>query len=243
MSTENYCFCELAPLYVLGLLNQDEQSWVEAQVANCPELAEELACYGDALAAIPYAAPPAALAPEVKDRLFQRLITQPIDSRPQAEVVAQESTAQPKPLEPKPDLAWVMRSQALKWQPYLSPGVTIALLYTDLQKQEVVGLLRAAPQSQSPLHRHANVEEIFLLEGDLTIGEDVYQAGDYLRSIPGSAHAPYTQQGCVLFFRTSMLDEYPGKPLSIAARTFVPLVSKVVHLGNAIGDWLKSHRR
>jgi ChrR Cupin-like domain len=47
------------------------------------------------------------------------------------------------------------------------------------------------------------------LEGDLVIGNEVYGAGDYIRSSPGSSHAPYTNGGCRFFFHASMDDEYP----------------------------------
>jgi hypothetical protein len=42
---DHRCFCELAPLYVLDLLDLDERIWVETQVLECPDLAEELASY------------------------------------------------------------------------------------------------------------------------------------------------------------------------------------------------------
>ena len=48
-----------------------------------------------------------------------------------------------------------------------------------------------------------------LLEGDLVIGEEVFGAGDYIRSLSDSGHAPYTEGGCRFFFHTSLDDEYP----------------------------------
>jgi hypothetical protein len=39
---KNYCFCELAPLYALDLLDEEEKAWVERQIATCPDLALSL---------------------------------------------------------------------------------------------------------------------------------------------------------------------------------------------------------
>jgi anti-sigma factor ChrR (cupin superfamily) len=101
-----------------------------------------------------------------------------------------------------------MRSQNFPWKPHSTPGVQVAILYTDPIKRELSGLLKAAPGVRYPLHRHAAIEEIYMLEGDLIVADQVYGAGDYLRSHPGSMHAPHTEGGCMFFFRTSMDDEY-----------------------------------
>lgn len=70
MNAEQYCFCDLAPLYVLGTLTPAEQQWVEQQIVDCPELADELAQYQLGATAIPYGLEPAQLSGEVKHRLF-----------------------------------------------------------------------------------------------------------------------------------------------------------------------------
>ena len=73
MNHEDGCFCELAPLYTLDLLNPQERQWVEQQVTSSPELAAELAELQATVGAIAYAAPPLPVAADLKDRLFQRL--------------------------------------------------------------------------------------------------------------------------------------------------------------------------
>lgn len=85
--------------------------------------------------------------------------------------------------------------------------MTIARLHIDLVEREAVGLFRAEPGVRYPLHHHANVEEIFMLQGDLILGNKVYGSGDYIRSVPSSTHAPETHGGCMFFFRTSLHDE------------------------------------
>lgn len=196
MDTENYCFCELAPLYALDLLSASEQAWVEQQVADCPELAEELASYQAAVTAIPYGAPTLPMADNLKDRLFAQLglgFDPPIEATPAS----------------IPNVYQAVRSQDLNWQPHTVPGVRVAIVHIDEIKREMVGFLKAEPGVRYPRHRHAAIEEIFMIEGDLIIGEEVYGAGDYLRSQPGSSHSPYTNGGCQFFFHTSLDDEYP----------------------------------
>ena len=208
MTTDSYCFCELAPLYGLDILSDEERQWVEQQVADCPELAEELDDYVVATANLAYSVAPMPLADDLKSRLGDRLgldLSEPVADVP-TELPSEPSTE--LPAEPLwPDFLMV-RAQDLVWQPHDVPGVEIALFHVDPVKREVVGVLRAEAGVRYPMHRHAAVEELYMLAGDLVVGTAVYGAGDYIRSRPNTAHDPYTIEGCMFFFRTSMDDEY-----------------------------------
>lgn len=202
MDTDNYSFCELAPLYALEMLSQTERAWIEQQIAEYPELAEELAAYQSAVTAIPYSAPTLPMAANLKERLFERL-----------ELETPSSQGAPPSSPTSPYRA--VRSQDLNWQPHAVPGVEVAIVHTDLVKREMVGFLRAEPGVRYPWHRHAAIEEIFMISGDLVIEAEVYGAGDYIRSLPNSCHAPFTVGGCQFFFHTSMDDEYPELAASL----------------------------
>ena len=193
MDTENRCFCELAPLYALDLLEGQERAWVEQAAAAHPDLAAELAEYQSAVSVVPYSVPVLPMSSTLKQQLFDRL---DLDSPAPVAV----------PLSPSHQ---AVRSQDLDWQPHSVPGVMVAIVHTDVVKREIVGFLRAEPGVRYPHHRHAAIEELFMLEGDLVIENETYGAGDYIRSTPGSSHAPYTNGGCRFFFRTSLDDEYP----------------------------------
>jgi ChrR Cupin-like domain len=195
MTPNNYCFCDLAPLYALDMLSQEEKMWVEQQLVESPELLEELTAYQSAITSLPYSAPALPMAADLKDRLFDRL---GLDT-PVSETVPAHT--------PAPYLT--IRSQDLDWQPHSTPGVAIAIVHRGESRRELVGFLRAEAGVRYPFHRHAKSEELFMLEGDLVIGNEVYGAGDYIRSSPGSSHAPYTNGGCRFFFHASMDDEYP----------------------------------
>lgn len=196
MKIENLCFCELAPLYALDLLDRAEATWVEQQVTQCPDLAEELAAYQDTVAALSYSVPDRPIAENLKQRLFDHL---ELGDCSVASEVQQIVPSMPHHL-------FAARSQDLQWRPHSVPGITIAIAYTDPVKREMVGFLRAEAGVHYPFHRHRAIEQILILEGDLVIDDQIYQAGDYIRSSAGSSHAPYTLQGCYLLFHTALGD-------------------------------------
>lgn len=72
-----------------------------------------------------------------------------------------------------------------EWQA-ARPGVFHMVLATDSARNRVSMLLRLAPGADYPPHRHADVEELHLLEGELTVDERQLYPGDYLRSEPGT---------------------------------------------------------
>jgi hypothetical protein len=193
-----YCFCELAPLFALNLLTDDERQWVEQQILDCPELAEELEQYQLGVTAVPYGADLAPLSGAVKDRLFAGLgLVIPDKPEPESESI---------------ERCWpfmALRSNELQWVPHFFPKAKYAILHADPVTRECVGLLQAEAGLEYPSHRHAGTEEIYMLSGDLKLEGTTYYAGDYIRSAPGSTHAPaHSVDGCMFFFRSSMDDEY-----------------------------------
>ncbi|GAB4179760.1 MAG: cupin domain-containing protein [Coleofasciculaceae cyanobacterium] len=191
-------FCELAALYALDVLDEQERQLVEDYIAQFPEHQNELDGFGDAVTAMGYGVPEVMLPANLKERLFERIADEA--SEPNIDVRPIPPIAADLPL-------FTVRAADLKWEPHRVPGVTVAKLYEDPVKRELVCLLRAEPGVYYPAHRHATAEEIFMLEGDLAIDEQVYGKGDYIRSAPGSIHSPYTPNGCMFFIRTSLDNE------------------------------------
>jgi quercetin dioxygenase-like cupin family protein len=169
-------------------LSDTERQWVVQKLIECPELAEELIQYETAATTIPYAAPSVPMAANLKNKLFERLELAPLDSQINS--------------------FFGFRSNELQWKPHRVPGATVAIFRRDEIKREVVGLLRAEAGVCYPIHRHATGEDIYMLKGDLIVGDETYRAGDYIHSESGSIHAPHTIGGCMFFFRTSIDDEY-----------------------------------
>lgn len=197
MNDHHRCFAELAPLYALDLLNSEERLWVEAQVLECPDLAEELASYQTAVGVIPYGAPIMPMAADLKDRLFDRLGLDPVEAVPEI------------PPELPPDLKmFAIRSVDLDWQPRRIEGVHAVLLFRDEASRTHSFLVKAAAGVIYPFHQHEGIEEIYMLEGELILDDEVYLAGDYIRSYPNSIHAPSTTTGCMFLIRACIDDNY-----------------------------------
>jgi quercetin dioxygenase-like cupin family protein len=197
MNSDRRCFCELAPLYALDLLDLEERLWVEAQVLECPDLAEELASYQTAVGLLPYAAPPMPMAIDLKDRLFDRLNLASIET----EAISSPAIA--------PDLAtFAIRSEHRQWQPHRMPGVEVVVLFNDTVSRMRSLLVKVDAGIVYPLHQHHGIEEIYMLEGELDLLGEIYLAGDYIRSAPNSCHAPSTNTGCMFLIRACMDDDY-----------------------------------
>src|SRR5207237_1363000 len=105
------------------------------------------------------------------------------------------------PLAPAP--AW--RAEPEWLEP--APGISCKLLATDTEKNLVSMLVRLAPGTDYPAHRHAGVEELHLLAGVLRVDDRTFQPGDYLRSEPGTVdHRVWSETGCTCFLLTSFQD-------------------------------------
>jgi len=66
---------------------------------------------------------------------------------------------------------------------------------------EQVSIVRWAAWHTEPRHDHPHGEEILVLEGELADEFGRYGAGTWLRQPVGSAHAPFTGAGCLLWVK------------------------------------------
>ena len=195
-------FTILAALQALDTLDESESRALTEKLIASPEVQSERAAFEAAIAAIAYTAPPVPVAPDLKNRLFQRIAELPptpaesVNLKPIVTSPTENNT---------PSL--IVRSNEVKWKSYGVPGVWLRKLYIDKQKREITCLMRLEPGSTFPLHRHAGSEEVFVLEGDLIVEGEICYQGDYIRSVPGSTHSPLTQGGCLLLMKTSTDNE------------------------------------
>ena len=88
-----------------------------------------------------------------------------------------------------------------------APGISCQLLATDTKKERVSMLVRLAPGAEYPPHRHAGVEELHLLHGELMIDDKKLYPGDYNRSEANTVdHRVWTETGCTCVLLTSTRD-------------------------------------
>ena len=177
---------DLVVLYALRVLPKAELPAAEAQLAACPDCRRELQTLRPIVDSF-VAWPTDVLRPS--EPLWERL----------ARRIAAETGSEPLTAEPE---GWTEP----EWND-VAPGIACKLLATDEARQRVSMLVRLAPGAAYPPHRHAGVEELHLLEGELWIEERKLLPGDYNRAELGTADKRvWSETGCTCVLVTSTAD-------------------------------------
>jgi len=92
----------------------------------------------------------------------------------------------------------VVHSATASWTASAVPGVSVKVLRRNKATGESTSLVRFDPGTRFPAHNHPAGEEIFVLEGDFTVGGHRMTAGDYLYTPPDGKHAASTEGGCLV---------------------------------------------
>lgn len=88
-----------------------------------------------------------------------------------------------------------------------APGIFCKLLATDLERSRLSMLVRLAPGINYPPHTHADVEELYLLRGELWINDRRLYPGDYNRAERGTSDKRvWSETGCICILLTSSGD-------------------------------------
>ena len=179
-------YAERVFLYALQALPSSEAAPVGAHIAGCAECRQEM----DTLRPIVdsfVSWPTDVLRPPVP--LWERL----------ARRIAAETGGEP--VLPAPQ-----RWAEPEWKE-AAPGISCKLLATDTEKERVSMLVRLAPGTEYPPHRHGGVEELHLLHGELMIGDRKLYPGDYHQAEAGSVdHRVWSETGCTCVLITSYND-------------------------------------
>lgn len=101
-------------------------------------------------------------------------------------------------------------SHEKEWKPLPFEGSYIKTLYKFEMGGSTV-LIKMDPGSSIPLHNHLADEEVYVLEGEVRIGEYSLVKGDYLFTPSGTIHDPFTKEGCILFARSTKALEFLKK--------------------------------
>jgi anti-sigma factor ChrR (cupin superfamily) len=173
-------------LYALQALAPSEATVVGAHIPACAECRQELETLRPIIDAF-VSWPTDVLRPS--GSLWERL-TQRISEETGGEPVALSPTRWTEP-------EWILPG----------PGISCKVLATDTEKNCVSMLVRLAPGAEYPPHRHADVEELHLLHGELIIGDRTLYPGAYHRSEAGSVdHHVWSETGCTCVLLTSTHD-------------------------------------
>ncbi|WDZ94861.1 cupin domain-containing protein [Herbaspirillum sp. WKF16] len=91
-----------------------------------------------------------------------------------------------------------VRPQDMEWKPSQFEGVDIKVLYEDKAAGEMTCLLRWAPGTQLPMHKHAELEQSYVLAGSFSDHDGIARAGEYVWRSKDSLHETYSEEGCVI---------------------------------------------
>ena len=174
-------------LYALQALPSSEVALVGAHIAGCAECRQEMETLRPIVESLP-AWPADVLRPSPS--LWERLAVR----------VASEKGEEP--LLSSPPQGWVEP----EWKE-AAPGISVKLLATDTHENRVSMLVRLAPGTEYPGHRHAGLEELHLLHGELMIDDRKLYPGDYNRAEPGTGDKRvWSETGCTCVLITSTKD-------------------------------------
>ncbi|SRR5437867_2762251 len=173
-------------LYAVQALPSAEVRVVEAQLSACTDCRQELETFRPVVGFF-VSWPTDVLRPPVS--LWERL----------AQRIAEERGSEPM-------LAVPQRRAEPEWEE-VAPGISCKRLATDTDKKRVSTLVRLAPLTDYPPHRHVGVEELYLLQGELMVNEKKLYPGDYMRAEAGSVdHRVWSDTGCTCVLLTSIED-------------------------------------
>ena len=189
MSTPDIERCEQSEMtcaYALQVLPISEVHVILAHIGSCPDCLREL---------------------ESLRPVVNQLVSWPTDVlRPSSSLqtrlalrIAEESSTPPV-------LPTAQRWSEPAWE-QVAPGIECKLLATDTERHRVSMLVRLAPGASYPGHRHADVEELHLLDGELWIDKRRLSPGDYYDAPPGSGDdIVWSETGCTCVLVTSTND-------------------------------------
>lgn len=179
---------ESAALYVLQALPVSEIPAFEAHLSTCSECRREIETLRPVVDSF-VAWPTDVLRPSAS--LWERLSTQ----------VCAESGIEPISLPPRLEVK-------PEWHE-VAKGLSCRILSTDAVRSRVTLLVRFAAGTEYPGHRHSDIEECHVLQGDLWIDDKKFQAGDLARVEAGSVHhRAWSETGCTCVLLTSLNDTF-----------------------------------
>src|SRR5207249_269754 len=139
--------------------------------------------------ATPFVRPPR----ELKDKLLRRIETG-------AGPVNQPATQLPGVSAARlAGLRFLSADDTVGWKQLPVPGAWIKLLSIERERGYAVLLGKLEPGVRYPAHMNVGPEDLYVLTGDLHIGDRMLRPGDFHHADAGSSHVEnYSVEGCTL---------------------------------------------
>jgi putative transcriptional regulator len=191
---------ELVALHALGMLDAGDADALYAHLAECDACGEDFRAFqavaADLAESVAVTPPPGA-----RDRLLARIAGEAAAAPKETQVWKRWDADASSPLT-------TVRAGDGGWEETAIEGILVRRLFVDPVKQTATMMVRMAPGTSYPGHRHGGAEECLVLEGDLHVGDRVLYKGDFQRAELDSIHpVQSTEGGCVLFIVSSLGDE------------------------------------
>jgi anti-sigma factor ChrR (cupin superfamily) len=171
---------ERASLYSLGLLEQAESAVFERHLSGCDLCRTEVREFGETVGELAFALPESTPSPRVRQELLRRIT---------------------------PSQVTVRASEGV-WKATPFAGIDVKQLFVDLATGNATSLVRMAPGSIYPPHRHANYEHFYVLQGDVVFHDHTLGAGDFEVNAPTTDHSPVTTVGgCLVLITNNLADQ------------------------------------
>ncbi|MEM7244765.1 MAG: cupin domain-containing protein [Acidobacteriota bacterium] len=201
---------ERAALHVLGALGPSEAVAYEEHLVACATCRTEVETLRRTVTILAEHAPQVEPPVGLRDRLLARLD----DPEPAAEDEPAVQAWRHWSPERAVGGELVLSATESGWEATGTEGVEARRLFVDPVAERVTMLIRMAPGSSYPAHRHGGPEECYVIEGDLDVGGTIMTAGSYQRLEEGSEHPDQsTENGCLLFIVSSLHDRLlPREP-------------------------------
>jgi anti-sigma factor ChrR (cupin superfamily) len=178
---------ELAAGFASGALEAAEQAEFMALLRDAPaEAKAEVSRTIDSAALISFSLPSKEPSAALKEKIFSRM----------------------KAPAPTPDMYEFVRGTGdAGWIPMKVPGAFVKLLSIQKEKGYAVVLGKLDPGTYYPAHHHIGSEQIFILSGDLSVGDVQLRAGDFHSAKAGSNHGVnHSETGCTIMAIVSLDD-------------------------------------
>ena len=110
----------------------------------------------------------------------------------------------------------VMNTDEIDWEESYAAGVSRKKLERQAEETgRATSIVKYHKGASFPTHIHKGGEEIYVLEGVFSDETGDYQAGTYFRNPIGTSHAPFSEQGCIIFVKLSYFDANDNEQLAI----------------------------
>lgn len=93
----------------------------------------------------------------------------------------------------------ILDAEDMPWGCSHAHGVSFKTLRYDPQAKQGAVMVHMCAGTEYPHYDSEAGQDVYVIDGELLLGDQVVSRGAYLWVPPGEDHAPRTEKGCVLF--------------------------------------------